>query len=128
MIIVAAFLLIVIGLIAALLYFYQPCGGLVGIGCRENYECNVSSSEVTDSFGHCIRIEADDEPVEYQESYGLICPVGVELLGSKTAPEIKCQCPDGYEMDSDIIGYSTGDECYCACTECPIMSSKCISK
>lgn len=66
------------------------------------------------------------EYVEYNESYGQICPPGVKFLGAKDAPEIDCECPAGYEFESDIIGYSTGESCYGAGTECPIMGSTCV--
>lgn len=66
------------------------------------------------------------EYVEYNESFGKTCPLGVKFLGAKDAPEIGCECPDGYEFESNIIGYSGGDSCYGAGTECPIMGSTCV--
>ena len=35
-----------------------------------------------------------------------------------------CECPEGYEFDSTIIGYGP---CYGAGSECPIMEVKCVS-
>lgn len=137
---IAVFMLIVIGLFIALLYFYQLCGGIMGIGCRAGYECNAGlydlKGESTDSFGYCVRSQNNsnssgsvfDDLVEYDDSFGSTCPLGIKLMGSKTSPEIKCQCPTGYEMSSDIIGYDSGDSCYGPGTECPIMSSECILK
>ena len=137
---IAAFMLIVIGLFIVLLYFYQPCGGIMGISCRAGYECNArfydSAGESTDSFGYCVQSQNNsnvsdngfDDLVEYNDSFGSTCPVGIKFIGSKTSPEIKCQCPIGYEMSSDIVGYASGDSCYGPGTECPIMSSECILK
>lgn len=68
---------------------------------------------------------SNTEPVEYNESYGTICPLGVKFLGEKGANPIGCQCPQGYELNSEIIGYSSGESCYGPGTECPIMSSEC---
>ena len=69
---------------------------------------------------------ANGEYVEYNESFGKTCPLGVKFLGAKDAPAIGCECPAGYEFDSDIIGYSTGESCYGEGTECPIMGSECV--
>lgn len=136
----AVFMLIVIGLLIALFYFYHPCGGIIGIGCRTGYECNAGiydpAGESTDGFGYCERSQNNSNSsdsafnglVEYDDSFGSTCPVGIKLMGSKTSPEIKCQCPAGYEMSSGIIGYSSGDSCYGPGTECPIMASECITK
>lgn len=132
--------LIVSGLFIMLLYLYQPCGGVMGIGCRAGYECNArfydSNGESTDGFGYCVRSQNKrnssnsvfNDLVEYNDSVGSTCPVGIKFMGSKTSPEIKCQCPAGYEMESNIAGYSSGDSCYGPGTECPIMSSECILK
>lgn len=66
----------------------------------------------------------ENEPVEYNESYGTVCPLGVKFLGKKDANPIGCKCPDGYKFDSEIIGY---EQCYGPGTECPIMSSECVA-
>lgn len=67
-------------------------------------------------------INQNDDLVEYNDSYGKICPLDVKFLGKKGANLIKCECPTGYELESDIIGY---EECYGPGTECPILSSGC---
>lgn len=70
-------------------------------------------------------LNVNEEYVEYNESFGTTCPVGTKFLGAKDAPAIDCKCPKGYEFESNIIGYSTGESCYGAGTECPIMGSVC---
>ncbi len=115
----------------------QPfCGGIAGINCPTGYECELDDDggNISDAGGRCVPIQDDiantnqitNEPIEYSDSFGSVCPVSVKFLGSKTAPEIKCQCPEGYTMDSTVIGYSTGDACYGSGTECPILSSECV--
>lgn len=78
-----------------------------------------SNTNSTDNSG------ISGEAVEYDESMGEVCPLGVKLLGAREANPIGCRCPEGYEMESQIIGYATDDSCYGEGTECPIMSSEC---
>lgn len=99
------------------------CGGVENTSCPSGYFCkffvNTNSSP---REGTCA---SSSEPVEYDESFGVVCPLGVKFLGAKDAPNIECACPEGYEFDSEIIGYN---QCYGEGSECPIMSSECIQK
>lgn len=110
------------------------CGGIAGRPCPEGYTCEYESDQyISDDTGVCTKIINNentnttdpDEPVEYDESYGTTCPLGIKFLGKAFAPSIDCTCPEGYEFDSEIIGY---EQCYGEGTECPIMSSECVIK
>ena len=63
------------------------------------------------------------DAVEYNASYGAICPLDVRFRRSRTAPTIDCACPDGYTFDQTMIG---GEECYDG-AECPIFAVECVA-
>lgn len=68
-------------------------------------------------------LSAGNEPVEYNESFGKICPLGIKFLGKAKTNLLGCKCPNGFEFDTQIIGY---EQCYGASTECPIITSECV--
>lgn len=132
------FVLIVLGGVIYYFYFSGPpptnenqnvnenkltCGGIAGLECPLNYVCVYNNNtDIVDNAGVCVTTK---EPVEYDESFGTTCPLGIKFLGKARAKTIDCKCPEGYEMGSDIIGY---EQCYGEGTECPIMSSECVAK
>src|SRR3989339_925327 len=77
---------------------------------------NVNTS--TTNTANTNTADLSGEPVEYTESMGTVCPLGMKLLGKKGANPIGCTCPEGYEFESKIIGYSSGDTCYGEGSEC----------
>lgn len=102
---------------------FIACGGAENKSCPSGYFCKYSlNTNSVPREGTCVY---SSEPIEYDESFGAICPLGVKFLGAKDAPNIECACPEGYEFDSEIIGYN---QCYGQGSECPIMSSECVLK
>lgn len=111
-IILAVIIILALGIIAFIYFFRKSNPPPANLNSNTN---NAASNTYSES-----------EPVEYNESYGTICPLGTKFLGKKSAPAIDCTCPAGYEFDSNIIGYETGDNCYGPGTECPIMALGCV--
>lgn len=110
----------------------QRCGGVAGISCPLGYTCEYETNElIIDNIGSCVSESESSEEIneaeliEYNESFGKVCPLKVKFLGKKDANPIGCQCPQGFEMASNIIGY---EQCYGPGTECPILSSECKPK
>ena len=70
------------------------------------------------SFG-----EGEPEVGENDGNLGLVdnCPVGEKFESSKDSIYRECECPEGYEKDSMIIG---GEICY-GNAECPILEVEC---
>ena len=105
-------ILVLFSIIMAVVVSLQLKNGLTNINFDTNADVNSADS-------------AYYEYVEYDESYGEICPIGVKFLGKKEAPTIDCVCSAGYEFDHQIIGY---EQCYGPGTECPIMGSTCVKE
>ncbi|MFH0819267.1 MAG: hypothetical protein V1898_04695 [Patescibacteria group bacterium] len=80
----------------------------------------------SDTNTNTVDVSMYDGLVEYKDSYGSICPLDVNFIGSRTSPTIECVCPEGYIMESYIVGSTAGDECYGPGTDCPIISSTCV--
>jgi hypothetical protein len=64
----------------------------------------------------------EGEAVEYNPSYGSICPLHVRFVQRLGAPSVDCQCPNGYELDQKRVG---GESCYDG-AECPIFEVECV--
>jgi len=103
----------------------QTCGGITGRLCPTNYVCEYDDQNILDNVGICVPEKTETDfggVVEYDESYGKICPLGVKFLGKKGANPIGCTCPVGYSLENQIIG---GEQCYGPGSDCPILSSEC---
>lgn len=131
---VAVFILLLVGIEVGVWYFRKEdirvCGGFVALACPEGYECRYAEDpeQVSDQSGICVeKVEEDvssggDDPVEYSaDVFGATCPLNVKFLVSRETEPVGCQCPEGYELNSTIIG---GEECYDG-AECIIAAAEC---
>lgn len=100
----------------------QPCGGVQGIPCPEGYECEVEQTEeiITDQFGKCVPAEMTAPPTQNASKKLCVISESYELSASK---DVDCVCPEGYEFDYDIIGYSHEGG-----VESPILGVTCVPK
>lgn len=71
-------------------------------------------------------VTTSNQPIEYTDAYGPICPVDIQFLSAKNSPTVDCQCSNGYTMNRTMIGSSTGDACYGPGTECPMFGVQCV--
>lgn len=108
----------------------RVCGGVAGRQCLGGFVCQYTDdpTKVSDPTGICIPESEDDtsyvtdDLVEYSaEAFGETCPLDVKFLVSRRTEPVGCRCPDGYELNTTIIG---GEECYDG-AECIIAAAQC---
>jgi hypothetical protein len=93
------------------------CGGIAGLTCPDGYVCYTPESvDYPDAAGQCI-----PEYVDYDID-ATVCPVNGPFEVGVDSENQYCVCPDGYEKNSDVIGYET---CYGG-AECPILEVECV--
>lgn len=128
--------IVIILVIGVILFKKTPaiCGGIAGIGCPKGYTCKYEQLDknivTTDAFGICVLEKKEkpptSEPVEYNQSYGTVCPTYVKFLVNSSSKSIGCKCPNGFKFESEVIGYEQG--CAGPGSECPTYSRECIKE
>lgn len=100
----------------------QICGGLMGISCSEGYTCEYDAEPgTTDVFGKCMPETTSSTYPPSMNASAKICQIGQKYGVSASSRYLDCICPENYEFDSSIIGYSHDGD-----IESPILEVECV--